>query len=128
MKAFSILRVLRKFDDYGYPINLRYKGEKTYQSFFGGVLTLLVKVLTLILVIIGLQKGLVMTDPNITSFPRPVSADERQSLTENGLKFKDYDFNIGLRVRVTDLDGNEFSELPLEYARMYAHIRNKDDS
>ena len=74
MTAFSLFRMLRKFDDYGYPIRLRYKGEATYQSFLGGVLTLTVQVLTFIIVVIGLKKVLLMGDPNITSFPRPVTA------------------------------------------------------
>ena len=81
MTAFSLFRMLRKFDDYGYPIQVNYKGEATYQSFLGGMLTLLVNVMTLMIVVIGLKKVLLMDDPNITSFPRPVTAEERESLS-----------------------------------------------
>ena len=126
MQPFSLLRLLRKFDDFGYPISLRYKGEKTYQSFVGGVLSLLVSFLTLLIVIFGMRNVLFMRDPKVTSFPRPVSAEERQSLAENGLRFDDFDFNIAFQVVIIDEDGNDSFELPLEHARMHAFIRNKE--
>ena len=33
-------KFLEKFDIYGYPISLQYRGEETYRTAFGGVLTI----------------------------------------------------------------------------------------
>ena len=82
------------------------------------------QIVTLIIAIIGIQKVILMSDPNITSLPKHVSAEERESLGQDGLKFSNYDFNIVFRVIVTDYDGNESEELPIEYARMCAKVQN----
>ena len=33
--------MIKKFDSYGQKINLTYKGESTYKTVFGGVMTLI---------------------------------------------------------------------------------------
>ena len=102
---------------------MRYKGEVTHQSFLGGILTLAVQVLTTMIVVIGVQKVWMMSDSNITSYPRPVSAEERETLNENGLRFSDFDFNLALQVTVIDGDDNETSKIPEQYARITAKMR-----
>ena len=126
MQLFSLLRFVRSLDDYGSPIELTYKGKTSHQTFMGGVCSLGVQVLTLIIVVIGVRKVLFMTDPNITSYARPVSAEERESLSQNGLRFSDYDFNLALRVDVIDLDGNVSSAIPEKYARLAAKLHSSD--
>jgi hypothetical protein len=40
-----ISKYITKFDIYGHPINLTYKGESTYKTFPGGLCTLFARVL-----------------------------------------------------------------------------------
>ena len=35
------IKFLEEFDIYGYPIGLKYRGNKTYKTAIGGVLTLI---------------------------------------------------------------------------------------
>lgn len=59
--AFSILRIIREFDDFGYPIQLTYKGSHTNQSWIGGLISLLVIVLTLVMTITKVQQVIEMS-------------------------------------------------------------------
>ena len=56
MKGNFFARFLRNRDFFGHSFNLVYKKRDTYDSVIGGILTLLVQVLTLILVIQALQE------------------------------------------------------------------------
>ena len=94
MKAFSLLRFIRSLDDFGHPIKLSYKGEDTYQSFFGGVFTLLVQVLTAVLIFTGFKKVINIADATISGYVRPVSSEERQMYNRDGLNFHEYGFNL----------------------------------
>ena len=43
---FNLRQFVRSLDDFGHPITLTYKGEEMYQSFLGGIITLLVSAFT----------------------------------------------------------------------------------
>ena len=77
---FAFLRVLKTMDDYGHPIQLTYKGEETYQSAFGGLLTVGVQIMTLAMTTIALMEVLQMMDPKITQYSRPLSESDREEI------------------------------------------------
>ena len=94
MKTAAITRFVRSLDDFGHPIRLNYRGENTYQSCLGGSLSIVTVTLTLFMVISGIRKVVLMLDPNVTTFLRPVSTEERDKFREKGVNFAEYDFNI----------------------------------
>ena len=53
--SFSLRRILRSLDDFGHPITLTYKGEETYQSCLGGIITLVVSAFTLAMAAVKIQ-------------------------------------------------------------------------
>ena len=71
--SFSLGRLLRSLDDFGHPITLTYKGEETYQTCLGGVITVVVSAFTMVMAVVKIQQVIEMSDPNITSFPRPMT-------------------------------------------------------
>ena len=49
-KRRSIKGVIKSVDIYGHPINLTYKNRAEFQSVFGGILTLLFRVIVILYV------------------------------------------------------------------------------
>ena len=56
-------RFLRDRDSFGHSVQLVYRGSKTYKSVIGGIVTLLVNAMTLILVIQACAELFLMKDP-----------------------------------------------------------------
>ena len=75
--AGSFGKRLRSVDIFGHPINLQYKGSASYQSLLGAVLTLAVYALTFVLFIKGIKEVIMMQDPELTSYEKPLSLEER---------------------------------------------------
>ena len=63
MGKFSLLRFIRARDEFGHPILPNYKGKATYDSVFGGFLTISVYTLTLILAYKALWEVFAMEEP-----------------------------------------------------------------
>ena len=70
-------KFLRNRDSFGHTIQLVYKGQGTYNSVIGGVLTLLVQVLTLVMIIQAMQDLFLMKDPMITNFEKHLTKEEQ---------------------------------------------------
>ena len=62
----KLLKLLRRQDDLGHPISLTYKGDETYQTVFGGFLTLAVQLITMVLIITAAIEVLSMNEPQIS--------------------------------------------------------------
>ena len=103
---FSLQRLIRSFDDFGHPITLTYKGEETYQSCLGGLLTFFVSAFTLAMAATKIQSVVQMSDPIVTSFSRPLTLAMREDL--GALSFKDHHFNIGYVVVIDDDHPGQF--------------------
>lgn len=97
---FSFSKAVRKFDDFGHPIALTYKGDDSHQSFLGGILTLMVMIFTATMVVIKIDQVVSMDEPAITSFARPLSDDHKKELGKVSLN--DYHFNIGFSIGIQD--------------------------
>ena len=99
---FSLGSFVKNLDNFGHRISVSYKGQDSHQTIVGGFMTIIVRVLTAITIVIGLEKVIGMTEPIITSFPRFIPHDERQ---ERGtISFADLQFNIGVMGRVRSVD------------------------
>ena len=64
----SLSKLLKSIDSFGHPIQVNYKGEETFKSQVGGVLSLLSLALTLVLVLKAVIEMVVMEEPTLTEF------------------------------------------------------------
>ena len=68
--SVSFQRIVAQFDDFGYPMQLTYKGSETHQSFFGGLITIVVLAFTSAMIFLKIEEVVTMSEPAITSFTR----------------------------------------------------------
>ena len=94
---------LRGRDSFGHTVKLVYRGSETYNSVIGGIMTLLVKALTLVLIIQAFEELFFMKDPLITNYHKPLTLEDRQELYP--MKFDDYDYVLAFKVSITDIYG-----------------------
>ena len=64
---------LRSRDSFGHEFNLSYKGNESHNSVCGGIVTLMVQALTMVLVYSAVKELILMEDPTIQSFTIPLS-------------------------------------------------------
>ena len=64
----SFSNLLKSIDSFGHPIQVNYKGEETFKSLVGGVLSLLSLALTLVLVLKAVNEIVAMEEPTLTEF------------------------------------------------------------
>ena len=122
---FSLARFVRSFDDYGHPIQVTYKGEESYQTFLGGVCTGLVQITTLIMILLGLENVLMMTEPSIISFSKTISVDEQADMEE--ISFARHNFTLAFLITVKTYNGKELTGLPPELGYMRSMIEDLAD-
>lgn len=99
---FSFIRLLRGLDDYGHPIRLSYKGEETFQTLGGSILSITVQGLTLAMIITAFTEVFRMQEPKITQYLRPLQAQDRKEIGE--VKFADYGYTMGVFLAFDELD------------------------
>mmetsp|Transcript_19717 Transcript_19717/g.26670 ORF Transcript_19717/g.26670 Transcript_19717/m.26670 type:complete len:104 (+) Transcript_19717:9-320(+) len=98
---FSLKKSLRGIDAFGHKIAVNYKGEESYKSQLGGVLTILVYTLTLILVVKSGEEIVKMADPTLKEYSQPLTNSVRQELVP--LNFADYGFVIGISFEIEEI-------------------------
>ena len=67
-----IASLVRSLDKFGHSIKVNYRGEESFNSFFGGVLTIVVYSLTLVMVISAIKEMIQMNDPILSEYSRPL--------------------------------------------------------
>ena len=92
---FSVGNQLRGFDTFGHPIHVNFKGDESYNTRMGGVLTIVVLGFTLTQIVISLLKIVTMNDPDITEFSKPLSAGDREEILP--VEFGSYNFVFGFQ-------------------------------
>ena len=112
---FSLRKCVRGADAFGHQIKVNYRGEETYNSAFGGTITLAVYVLTLILVSKSVQEIFLMEDPVLAAFTKPFTLEERADLVP--VLHEDYDIVVGLSVEVKVLATQKKVSIPPEIGR-----------
>ena len=97
MKKNWFTRFMLNRDSFGHEMKLEYKQRETYNSVFGGILTLLVQGLTLAMVIQAIKELALMEDPLITNFTKPVNPDDISNLIPFNFKEKD-NYNLAFQL------------------------------
>ena len=116
---FSILSLLRSLDEFGHPMSLTYKGDFTYQTLIGGVLSIIMQVLVAIMIINAVIEVYNVDEPTITSFERFISLEDRIEL--GAFRFDDYDYVMAFRVEI-EIDGETIYELPQEVGHFTSNV------
>ena len=101
-----MLRLLESLDIFGENFPITYKKKETYQTKLGGVCSLLVKTLTLVMLVVLLKSMVLMEDPEIVSFSRPLKTSEKDDL--GNLNFQDEGVIFGM---MTSINGKP-SDIP----------------
>ena len=57
---------IRRQDAFGEPVTINYKGHASYNTIFGGAITLVEKIFILVVAILGLLDLVNYKDPNVT--------------------------------------------------------------
>ena len=78
----KFLRLLLKLDRLGHTFSLNYKGEDTYQTILGSLLTIASTVLVGILFVHKVTEVIVMKDPTVQVHSQPIKKKEIDSLGE----------------------------------------------
>lgn len=68
-------RYLRGIDAFGHEIRVNYEGEESFNTTLGGVLTIVVKALTLALLVIAVQEMIMMEEPTVSVIERSLSEE-----------------------------------------------------
>ena len=116
---FSILNLLSSLDEFGHPMSLTYKGEFTYQTLIGGVLSIIMQVLVAIMIINAVIEVYNVDEPTITSFERFIPLEDRNEL--GTFRFDDYSYVMAFEVEV-DIDGEISYELPPKVGHFVSNI------
>ena len=111
--AKSFKRLLRSVDTFGHPIKVNYSGEESYKSALGGLMTLLVYSLTIVVVIRAIEEIAEMNEPTLIEYYKPMShLDLKNALPLNLLG---HSLLIVLMPTIYDIkDGNSTNGLPPE--------------
>ena len=96
---FSLLKFVKEQDELGHPIGLTYKGEETHQSLFGGVLSVILSIFAISFLVVKAEKVITMSDPTITTFPRPMNQEMRDGL--GNINIKDQGANFAFKLKVS---------------------------
>ena len=124
----SIVRLVRGRDSFGHPVSVNFKGEEVLQTLPGGIATLMVELLTLVVAISCFSEVVGMHEPRVTTYARTLTASERNEhgpydLREEGVVIAFGIASVGIEnngiIRFTDK-----LIIPPEYGRIAAYTTN----
>ena len=102
---FSFLKLIQRVDTFGHNVTLNYKGRETYNSKFGGVMTILVFGLTLTLAVRAFIEIFWMEDPSLTNYEKPLSLADKGDL--GTITGNEYDFIFALVIEIENINTKE---------------------
>ena len=114
----GLLNFLISRDAMGHVFSINYKGADTFQTALGGVLTLIIQLLTLVSLLKLTIEMIEMSEPNIQSYERPLLLEEVLELGE--INFYDNRFVFGIVLE--SKEQREFIDLPQEVGRFEVHV------
>ena len=91
----SAMKTLRSMDDFGHPIKVTYKGEESHQTALGGLLTVAMRILMLVVVYKAIKEVILMEEPIIKSVSVPIPEEDRHAVN-----FADYGYYLGFSIGV----------------------------
>ena len=98
MAASLFTRFLRERDSFGHTIQVAYKGKTTHNSVLGGILTLVVKALTLIMLLRAVEELVFMRDPLVLNQTKPIPMADRADVVP--IKFNEYEYVIAINFAI----------------------------
>ena len=122
---FSMLRLLRSLDTFGHPIKVNYKGEETYNSALGGILTLAMYALTLVLVERAFTEIFTMQEPSLSEYMKPLSRDEKLDMGDVGFADKNFVFGLYLTIYSTGIGDDRTMpsyQIPQELGQWHVNL------
>ena len=90
----ALSRFLISFDIFGHRPELIYKGLESYGTAAGGIVSLFVKVATLITFFYYVDKMINMKDPKVTSYELDLTEEER--MKNGAINFADRNFFLSI--------------------------------
>ena len=102
MKMLRFFRLLLKLDHLGHKFSLNYKGEETYQTLIGALLTIVSMVLVGILLVLKATEVIDMKDPTVQVYSRSIYKKEVDSLNE--INLGEHHFNFGVQFHYSNID------------------------
>ena len=94
----KIANLVRSLDNFGHSIKVNYRGEESFNSFFGGVMTIMVYSLTLVMVIRAVNEIHLMEDPILSEYSRPINIYHKRGIVP--LLQSDYNFVLGFSTKI----------------------------
>ena len=98
MKGNYIARFFITRDIFGHPMQMVFKGRESYNSIIGGIVTIIMQLLTSIIIIQALVEVLFMNDPKILSYPLPLSREDRIGLVP--VLFHEFNYVYAVKVHI----------------------------
>ena len=92
-------------DSFGQPLQLVYKGSSTHNTALGGIFSILVNVMTLIMMIRACEELVYMDDPTIINQTKPLTNTEKADLIP--IKFDRFDFVVAFQTFVIEQETGE---------------------
>ena len=113
----NFLGNLKSRDKFGHSLEVNYKGERSFKTFLGAVITTLIQFLVLTFFLLKIIALVTMSNPNITSYERPMYLEEVTDFDK--MYFKDYDFNMGFAIKreLGEGEGTRQVDIPVEFGR-----------
>ena len=103
-------------DMLGHKIQINYKGNATFNTKLGALMSIFIQVLVLFQLIQLTIDMVQMNDPTILSYNRPLYIEEIDDLEK--INFYDYKFNLGVYFTKKDERSTEATELPADMGRI----------
>ena len=93
----GFLKFLLARDSLGHNISINYQGSDKYNTIVGSIISMSIHMLVLVQLATKMVALINMTDPQITSFSRPIYNTEVDEF--GNLTFVDHRFNFGIYLR-----------------------------
>ena len=125
MRSFTTY--LRSFDKFGEPYSINFKGNQSHQTLFGGILSIIAAICTILYGLKKVQKLVLLGDPNIT-----FNQLNHDAQTIANLNAKDHYFDvfIGFDINLDDdqsFDGDFNRIFTVETQKFYATTKQYED-
>ena len=106
-RNISLSKLIKERDSLGHPIRLLLRGEDSYRTICGGLVSIAIQIMTMILIYESLINIVFMDSPEIISFEKPMSVEDKKSLAP--LHFNDYGYTIAMKIAVFNYETYEWS-------------------
>ena len=102
---------IRGADNLGHEFKVLYKGRDHFTTLYGGIVSLMMQGMLFYLVGASAYEMFFMDDPEIGTFTKPLSREDKIDLVP--LLFSDYNYIIAIKTDVWDYNAYSYSKAPL---------------